>query len=53
MEKFNRAEVIGMGKKTQEKSVAFYERNSWYHRTKTLLDNGIVKYGKKGGFLSQ
>lgn len=22
-----------MGKKTQEKSVAFFERNSWYHRT--------------------
>lgn len=45
--------VIGMGKKTQEKSVAFFERNSWYHRTKALQDNGIVKYGKKGGFSSQ
>lgn len=42
-----------MGKKTQEKSVAFFERNSWYHRTKALQDNGIVKYGKKGGFSSQ
>lgn len=42
-----------MGKKTQEKSVAFFERNSWYHRTKVLQDNGTVKYGKKGGFSSQ
>ena len=42
-----------MGKKTQEKGVAFFERNSWYHRTKALQDNGIVKYGKKGGFSSQ
>ena len=42
-----------MRKKTQEKSVAFFERNSWYHRTKALQDNGIVKYGKKGGFSSQ
>ena len=42
-----------MKKKTQEKSVAFFERNSWYHRTKVLEDNGTVKYGKIGGFASQ
>ena len=53
MERAKCAEVIGMGKKTQEKSVAFFERNSWYHRTKALQDNGTVKYGKKGGFSSQ
>lgn len=32
------------------KSVAFYERGSWYHRTKELQDNYKVKYGKVGGF---
>ena len=32
------------------KSVAFYERGSWYHRTKELQENYKVKYGKKGGF---
>ncbi len=42
-----------MKKKTQEKSVAFFERNSWYHRTKVLENNGTVKYGKIGGFASQ
>ena len=34
-------------------SHAFFERNSWYHRTKALQDHGIVKYGKKGRFSSQ
>ena len=52
MEQAKGAEVIGMGKKTQEKRVAFFERNSWYHRTKALQDNGIVKYGKGGGLFS-
>lgn len=42
-----------MKKKTQEKSVAFFERNSWYHRTKVLETDGTVKYGKIGGFSSQ
>lgn len=42
-----------MRKKTQEKSVAFFERNSWYHRTKVLENDGTVKYGKIGGFSSQ
>ena len=32
------------------KSVAFYERGSWYHRTKELQEDYKVKYGKKGGF---
>lgn len=30
--------------------IAFFERGSWYHRTKELLDNGKTKYSKKGGF---
>ena len=34
----------------KSKSVAFYERGSWYHRTKELQDDYKVKYGKKGGF---
>lgn len=42
-----------MAKTTQKKSVAFFERNSWYHRTKVVDENGTVKYGKKGGFSSQ
>lgn len=36
-----------------KKSVAFYERGSWYHRTKTLMDDYTVKYGKIGGFSSK
>lgn len=38
---------------SKNKSVAFYERGSWYHRTKELQDNYKVKYGKKGGFKTQ
>ena len=37
----------------EKKSVAFFERGSWYHRTKTLNKDGTVKYGKKGGFESE
>lgn len=33
-----------------KKSVAFFERGSWYHRTKTLQEDFTVSYGKKGGF---
>lgn len=33
-----------------KKSVAFFERGSWYHRTKELQDDYTVKYGKIGGF---
>lgn len=29
---------------------AFFERNTWNHRTKKLLPDYTVKYGKKGGF---
>lgn len=35
------------------KSTAFFERGSWYHRVKTLNEDGTVKYGKKGGFISE
>lgn len=38
-----------MNKKTQ-KSTAFFENNSWYHRTKALQEDGTIKYSKKGGF---
>lgn len=37
----------------EKKSVAFFERGPWYHRTKTLKEDGTVKYGKKGGFESE
>ena len=33
-----------------EKRVAFFENNSWYHRYKELQDDMTVKYSKKGGF---
>ena len=35
------------------KSVAFFERGSWYHRTKILQNDYSVKYGKIGGFQTQ
>lgn len=35
------------------KKIAFFERNSWYHRTKTLMPDHTVKYGKKGGFKTE
>lgn len=38
---------------SENKSVAFFERGSWYHRTKELQENYKVKYGKKGGFKTQ
>ena len=31
----------------------FFERKSWYHRTKILNEDGTIKYGKKGGFQTQ
>lgn len=40
-------------RKPKKHSVAFFERGSWYHRTKSIDDNGKIKYGKKGGFASQ
>lgn len=39
-----------MKKENSQKSVAFFENNSWYHRTKILQEDGTVKYSKKGGF---
>lgn len=37
----------------KKQSHVFFERNSWYHRTKTLNPDHTVKYGKKGGFESE
>lgn len=37
-------------KSTKGKEVVFFERGSWYHRTKTINDDFTIKYGKKGGF---
>ncbi len=36
--------------KAGQKSKAFMEKNSWYHRVKILQPDGTVKYTKKGGF---
>ncbi len=36
-----------------DKKIAFFERNSWYHRTKTLMPDHTVKYGKIGGFKTE
>lgn len=38
-----------MNSRSNKKGV-FFERNSWHHRTKELLPDNTVKYGKKGGF---
>ena len=37
-------------KRKPQNSAAFFENNSWYHRTKTLQADGSIKYSKKGGF---
>lgn len=37
-------------KEKSQNSAAFFENNSWYHRTKTLQADGTIKYSKKGGF---
>lgn len=39
-----------MAIKSKKYPHAFFERNSWHHRTKTLQDDYSVKYGKVGGF---
>lgn len=39
-------------KEKSQNSTAFFENNSWYHRTKTLQADGTIKYSKKGGFTS-
>lgn len=41
-----------MDKKSKKCPHAFYERGSWYHRTKVLQEDYSVKYGKIGGFSS-
>lgn len=35
------------------KKIAFFEKASWYHRTKTLMPDHTIKYGKKGGFKTE
>lgn len=35
------------------KNIAFFERTSWFHRTKTLMPDHTIKYGKKGGFKTE
>lgn len=35
------------------KNIAFFERTSWFHRTKTLMPDHSIKYGKKGGFKTE
>lgn len=42
-----------MAKQIKKKGVTFFERGSWYHRTKEMLENGQVRYGKIGGFISE
>lgn len=39
-----------MAEKSKKYPHAFFERNSWYHRTKVLQEDYSVKYGKIGGF---
>lgn len=41
-----------MIKRSKKYPHAFYERGSWYHRTKILKDDYTVEYGKVGGFNS-
>lgn len=40
-------------KKTNKTGVAFFERGSWYHRTKIMQEDGRIKYGKLGGFKTE
>ena len=40
----------GKERSTGRKKVVFFEGNSWYHRTKELMDDLTTKYSKKGGF---
>lgn len=32
------------------KAAVFFERGSWYHRTKSINEDFTIRYGKKGGF---
>lgn len=36
-----------------KKNIAFFERTSWFHRTKILMPDHTIKYGKKGGFKTE
>lgn len=42
-----------MAKGSRKKGVAFFEKNGWYHRTKTLAEDGTIIYSKKGGFATE
>ena len=42
-----------MAENSIKSGVAFYEGSSWYHRIKLLLEDGTVKYSKKGGFSTE
>ena len=33
--------------------LAFFERGSWYHRTRWYDEEYLVRYGKKGGFKTE
>lgn len=44
--------LLTLDKKSKKCPHAFYERGSWYHRTKILQEDYSVKYGKTGGFSS-
>lgn len=35
------------------KSPAFYEGSSWFHRVKILQPDGSTKYSKRGGFATR
>lgn len=39
-----------MSEKNYKGNIAFFYRNSWYHRKRELLEDGTVKYTKLGGF---
>lgn len=45
-----RGQGCSESKKSARKSVAFFEKTSWYHRTKMMQEDGTVKYSKLGGF---
>ena len=34
----------------EESKIAFFFKNSWYHRKKELQEDGSTKYSKVGGF---
>ena len=42
-----------MTKHPKKSRHAFYERGSWYHRTKILREDYSIGYGKTGGFKSR